>query len=100
MDANLRRYSMPSAGIYDRVTGLLFRRRYDEIASEIAAAAAANASRASQRWPRVAAGRPPTSPVPFGPPVGCCGPSSCAAMSSPLCATDSPLPHSRRLHAP
>jgi len=44
MDANLRRYSMPSAGIYDRVTGLLFRRRYDDIASEITAAAPANAS--------------------------------------------------------
>jgi ubiquinone/menaquinone biosynthesis C-methylase UbiE len=38
MHANLRRYSMPSAGIYDRVTGILFRGRYDAIAREIAAA--------------------------------------------------------------
>ena len=44
MHANLKRYSMPSAGIYDRVTGLLFRGRYDDIAREIAAAAPANAS--------------------------------------------------------
>jgi ubiquinone/menaquinone biosynthesis C-methylase UbiE len=42
--ANLRRYSMPSAGIYDRVTGLLFRGLYAEIAREIAAAAPAGAS--------------------------------------------------------
>ena len=37
MHANLRRYSMPSAGIYDRVTGILFRGRYAAIAREIAA---------------------------------------------------------------
>jgi len=41
MDANLRRYSMPSAGIYDRVAGFLFRGRYAEIARDIAAVAAA-----------------------------------------------------------
>jgi ubiquinone/menaquinone biosynthesis C-methylase UbiE len=34
---------MPSAGIYDRVTGVLFRARYAEIAREIAAAAPADA---------------------------------------------------------
>ncbi len=34
--ANLRRYSMPSAGIYDLVTGLLFRDRYRAIAEAIA----------------------------------------------------------------
>ncbi|HEY2916151.1 MAG TPA: class I SAM-dependent methyltransferase [Candidatus Limnocylindrales bacterium] len=39
MQDNLRRYSMPSAGIYDRLTSFLFRKRYDEIAREIAAAA-------------------------------------------------------------
>lgn len=44
MQANLRRYSMPSAGIYDWVTGLLFRGRYTEIAREIAAAAPASAT--------------------------------------------------------
>ena len=37
MHANLRRYSMPSAGIYDRVTGVLCRGRYDEIARQIVA---------------------------------------------------------------
>jgi ubiquinone/menaquinone biosynthesis C-methylase UbiE len=37
--ANLQRYSMPSAGIYDRVTGVLFRSRYAAIAREIAAEA-------------------------------------------------------------
>ena len=30
--ANMRRYSMPSVGVYDLVTHLLFRGRYDEIA--------------------------------------------------------------------
>ncbi len=35
IQANIRRYSMPSAGIYDAVTGLLFRRRYREIAEAI-----------------------------------------------------------------
>jgi ubiquinone/menaquinone biosynthesis C-methylase UbiE len=35
--ANVRRYSMPSAGIYDLVTGLLFRDRYRAIAEAIAA---------------------------------------------------------------
>src|SRR5689334_7321909 len=44
MQDNLRRYSMPSAGIYDRLTGFLFRKRYDEIAREIAAAAPPNAT--------------------------------------------------------
>lgn len=44
MQANLRRYSMPSAGIYDRVTGFLFRKRYDAIAREIVAAAPPNAA--------------------------------------------------------
>ncbi|HEX8025240.1 MAG TPA: class I SAM-dependent methyltransferase [Candidatus Limnocylindrales bacterium] len=44
MHANLRRYSMPSAGIYDRVTGLLFRGRYQDIARESAATAPADAS--------------------------------------------------------
>jgi len=43
MQANLRRYSMPSAGIYDWVTGFLFRGRYTEIAKEIATAAPAHA---------------------------------------------------------
>lgn len=42
MHANLRRYSMPSAGIYDRVAGFMFRDRYDAIAREIAAAAPPN----------------------------------------------------------
>ena len=44
MHANLRRYSMPSAGIYDRVTGLLFRDRYDEIARQVGAEAPAGAT--------------------------------------------------------
>lgn len=44
MHANLRRYSMPSAGIYDRVTGVLFRARYADIARDIAAAAGPNAA--------------------------------------------------------
>jgi len=44
MHANLRRYSMPSAGIYDRVTGVLFRSRYEAIAREIAAEAPAHAA--------------------------------------------------------
>jgi ubiquinone/menaquinone biosynthesis C-methylase UbiE len=35
---------MPSAGIYDRMTGLLFRGRYAEVAHAIAAAAPANAA--------------------------------------------------------
>jgi ubiquinone/menaquinone biosynthesis C-methylase UbiE len=35
----MRRYSMPSAGVYDLVTHLLFGRRYDEIARSIAAEA-------------------------------------------------------------
>ncbi len=37
--ANMRRYSMPSAGAYDLVTRLVFRRRYDEIARDVAAEA-------------------------------------------------------------
>lgn len=37
--ANMRRYSMPSVGVYDLVTGLVFRGRYDEIARAIAAEA-------------------------------------------------------------
>src|SRR5258705_6830073 len=37
--ANMRRYSMPSAGLYDLVTHLVFGRRYDEIAQAIAAEA-------------------------------------------------------------
>jgi ubiquinone/menaquinone biosynthesis C-methylase UbiE len=37
IQANIRRYSMPSAGMYDLVTGLLFRGRYREIARTIAA---------------------------------------------------------------
>jgi len=37
--ANMRRYSMPSAGVYDLVTRLVFGRRYDEIARAIAAEA-------------------------------------------------------------
>ena len=39
MPANMRRYSMPSAGAYDLVTHLVFGRRYDEIAQAIAAEA-------------------------------------------------------------
>ena len=35
--ANIRRYSMPSAGIYDLATHLVFGRRYEEIAHAIAA---------------------------------------------------------------
>ena len=34
--ANIHRYSMPGAGIYDRVTGLLFQARYAEIADDVA----------------------------------------------------------------
>jgi len=37
--ANIRRYSMPSAGTYDLATRLVFGRRYDEIARAIAAEA-------------------------------------------------------------
>jgi ubiquinone/menaquinone biosynthesis C-methylase UbiE len=37
--ANIRRYSMPSAGTYDLATRLVFGRRYDEIARSIAAEA-------------------------------------------------------------
>jgi ubiquinone/menaquinone biosynthesis C-methylase UbiE len=37
--ANMRRYSMPSAGVYDLVTRLVFGRRYDAIARAIAAEA-------------------------------------------------------------
>jgi ubiquinone/menaquinone biosynthesis C-methylase UbiE len=37
--ANMRRYSMPSVGVYDLVTRLAFGRRYDEIAQAIAAEA-------------------------------------------------------------
>lgn len=37
--ANMRRYSMPSAGIYDLATGMVFGRRYDEIARSIASEA-------------------------------------------------------------
>lgn len=37
--ANMRRYSMPSAGVYDLLAHLVFGRRYDEIARAIAAAA-------------------------------------------------------------
>lgn len=37
--ANMRRYSMPSVGVYDLVTHLMFRGRYDEIAQAIAAEA-------------------------------------------------------------
>jgi len=44
VNANLRRYSMPSAGMYDRVTGFLFRGRYDAIARDIATEAPANAA--------------------------------------------------------
>ena len=36
---NIQRYSMPNAGLYDVVTGLLFRGRYREIADAIAAEA-------------------------------------------------------------
>jgi ubiquinone/menaquinone biosynthesis C-methylase UbiE len=42
--ANMRRYSMPSAGVYDRVTHLVFGRRYDEIARAIAEAASDGAT--------------------------------------------------------
>ena len=42
--ANLRRYSMPSVGVYDLMTGLFFRDRYREIASAIAAEAPAGAT--------------------------------------------------------
>jgi ubiquinone/menaquinone biosynthesis C-methylase UbiE len=42
--ANMRRYSMPSAGVYDLVTHLVFGRRYDEIARAIAAEAAEGAT--------------------------------------------------------
>lgn len=37
VQANIERYSMPSAGIYDLVAGLFFRRRYRDIARTIAA---------------------------------------------------------------
>ncbi len=37
--ANMRRYSMPSAGVYDLATHLVFGRRYDAIALAIAAEA-------------------------------------------------------------
>ncbi len=37
--ANMRRYSMPSAGVYDLATGLVFGQRYDEIARSIASEA-------------------------------------------------------------
>lgn len=37
MHDNLRRYSMPSAGLYDLVTSVLFRGRYRAIAATIAA---------------------------------------------------------------
>jgi ubiquinone/menaquinone biosynthesis C-methylase UbiE len=39
LPANMRRYSMPSASVYDLVTHLVFGRRYDEIARAIAAEA-------------------------------------------------------------
>jgi ubiquinone/menaquinone biosynthesis C-methylase UbiE len=42
--ANMRRYSMPSAGVYDAVTHVVFGRRYDEIARTIAEAAPAGAT--------------------------------------------------------
>jgi ubiquinone/menaquinone biosynthesis C-methylase UbiE len=42
--ANMRRYSMPSAGVYDLVTGLVFGRRYDEIAHAIATEATEGAT--------------------------------------------------------
>jgi len=42
--ANMQRYSMPSAGIYDRVAGWFFRSRYQAIADEIATIAAPDAS--------------------------------------------------------
>jgi ubiquinone/menaquinone biosynthesis C-methylase UbiE len=41
--ANMRRYSMPSVGVYDLVTHLVFGPRYDEIARVIAAEAPAGA---------------------------------------------------------
>ncbi|HEY7969601.1 MAG TPA: class I SAM-dependent methyltransferase [Candidatus Limnocylindrales bacterium] len=42
--ANMRRYSMPSAGVYDLMTRLFFRDRYREIATAIAAEAPAGAT--------------------------------------------------------
>ncbi len=42
--ANMRRYSMPSVGVYDLVTGFFFRDRYREIAAAIAAEAPAGAT--------------------------------------------------------
>jgi ubiquinone/menaquinone biosynthesis C-methylase UbiE len=42
--ANMRRYSMPSAGVYDLLTRLFFRGRYREIAAAIAAEAPAGAT--------------------------------------------------------
>jgi ubiquinone/menaquinone biosynthesis C-methylase UbiE len=42
--ANMRRYSMPNAGVYDLVTHFVFGRRYDEIAEAIAAEAADGAT--------------------------------------------------------
>src|SRR5262245_41831050 len=44
MQANMRRYSMPSVGVYDLVTRLFFRRRYAEIARAIALDAPAGAT--------------------------------------------------------
>jgi len=49
VQANLRRYSMPSAGIYDRVTGVLFRGRYTAIAREIATGDATRCDRSRCR---------------------------------------------------
>src|SRR6185369_14067283 len=42
--ANMRRYSMPSAGVYDLMTRLFFRDRYREIAAAISAEAPAGAT--------------------------------------------------------
>jgi len=42
--ANMRRYSMPNAGLYDLVTGLVFGRRYDQIAHAIATEATEGAT--------------------------------------------------------
>src|SRR5258705_2848691 len=42
--ANMGRYSMPSAGVYDLVTGLAFGARYDEIARAIASEATESAT--------------------------------------------------------
>jgi ubiquinone/menaquinone biosynthesis C-methylase UbiE len=42
--ANMRRYSMPSVGVYDLMTRLFFRDRYREIATAIAAEAPAGAT--------------------------------------------------------